>query len=120
MTEPTATGVIFWDFDRTLAYRTTGWSGALHELLVEHDRASAPALEIIQPLLATGWPWHTPDVAHPELCEPDQWWACMEQTFTRIYTETGLLDEAARTLSSRVRGHYLTPGHWTVYEDTWP
>jgi putative hydrolase of the HAD superfamily len=72
------TRLIIWDFDGTLAHRRgeTGWSILLAEALEAEDPGHGHSADTFRPHLREGFPWHQPEIAHPELCEPEAWWAC--------------------------------------------
>jgi putative hydrolase of the HAD superfamily len=113
-------GVVLWDFYGTLARRMGGWSGALAEALAEHDAALAVAREQIVLHLQRGYPWHTPDVPHPELRDADAWWARLEAVFRAAYLGLGLDARMAGAVAVRVRTHYLRAERWELYHDTLP
>ena len=82
-------GALLWDFDGTLAYREGMWGGCLVEVLDEHEPGHALCADDFRPSLREGFPWHTPDVAHPELDSPDLWWAPVEALLARAYERAG-------------------------------
>lgn len=112
--------VIFWDFDGTLARREGGWTGALAGVLSAHDPSGLVARQAFAPFLQAGFPWHTPEAAHPDLCGPGRWWACLEPVLERAFRGVGLPDPTAGLLATRVRRRYLAPGAWRVYDDVLP
>lgn len=116
----TASRVIFWDFDGTLATRTGMWSGALVEALASHDPERAVTREHLSPLLRDGFPWHTPELPHLDRCAPDDWWAPLEVVFRSAYEAVGVSAATAATLARQARECYLDPAGWTVYADTLP
>jgi phosphoglycolate phosphatase-like HAD superfamily hydrolase len=66
--------VLVWDFDGTLAHRPGMWRGCLVETLDAHEPGHGIDAERLRPFLRDGFPWHRPQVAHPELSDPDAWW----------------------------------------------
>jgi putative hydrolase of the HAD superfamily len=113
--------VIFWDFDGTLAHRPGLWGGCLLEVLDEHRAGHGVELERLRALLRNGFPWHEPDVAHPELAEPDAWWARVEGLLASAYEGVGIESEASRKLARLARERYVdhTCG-WQLFDDTLP
>src|ERR671934_1458051 len=111
--------VILWDFDGTLAERPGLWDACLLEVLDEHQPEHGVDRGRLRDFLRDGFPWHQPDVAHPELCEPDAWWAHVEALLASAYEGVGIDGEAAQRLARMVRGRYvdLTCG-WRLYDDT--
>ena len=77
--------VILWDFDGTLAHRPGMWRGCLVETLDEHAPGHGIDPEELRPFLRDGFPWDSPDAPHPELCEPDAWWAHVEVLLAAAY-----------------------------------
>ncbi len=61
---------LIWDFDGTLGYRVGRWSSALEEAMPGHGFEK----ERLSARLRSGFPWHAPEVPHPELSSPDAWW----------------------------------------------
>lgn len=110
--------VVFWDFDGTLGYRERGWTGALHEALSEGHPELGITFEQSRGLLQTGFPWHTPDVPHPETTEPSAWWAKLEPVFARAYARLGLNKDQADRLATTVRGRYMDPAMFRLFPDT--
>lgn len=107
---------VIWDFDGTLAERPGLWAGCLHEIILQDNPADPIRREDISALMRNGFPWHTPELAHPELCDPDAWWNAMIALLSGILERLGYPSSAAHKLASRVRGHY-TDGRttWRVF-----
>ena len=63
--------VVLWDFDGTLAERPGLWSACLMETLDEHEPGHGVSEDAVRAFLDSGFPWHVPDVEHPELCDAD-------------------------------------------------
>lgn len=115
--------LILWDFDGTLASRRgeTGWSLLLAELLEEHEAGCRITADHLRPFLRDGFPWHRPDIAHPELCEPDAWWRHVEDLLVAAYEGVRIGRERARQLASLVRPRYVdTSLGWQLYDDALP
>lgn len=108
---------IIWDFDGTLAYRNRGFAGALLDAVTESALNMRFTVEQLRPSLTTGFPWHTPEIPHPELTDPDTWWQSLEPVFEIAYRSCGLDPETSRQLARSVRTHYCNPKHWAIYDD---
>ncbi|HKH09792.1 MAG TPA: HAD-IA family hydrolase [Rubrobacter sp.] len=111
---------LVWDFDGTLGYRVGRWSSALRSVLEEavpgHDRAG----EALGAQLRGGFPWHTPEVPHPALSSPDLWWDALLPVFVRAFEDGGVEPATSRALAGKVRGAYVDPRHWRLYDDAAP
>jgi putative hydrolase of the HAD superfamily len=114
--------LILWDFDGTLASRRgeTGWSLLPAELLDEHQPGSGITADHVRPFLRDGFPWHRPDLAHPELSEPEAWWRHVEELLVAAYEGVGI-GGGRSELASLVRPRYVdTSLGWRLYDDTLP
>jgi FMN phosphatase YigB (HAD superfamily) len=115
--------LLIWDFDGTLAHRRgeTGWSILLAEALDAEEPGHGHSAEVFRPHLRAGFPWHRPDVAHPELCEPEAWWASVRPQLARAYEAVGYDRGRALELADAARRLYVDPGvGWSLFEDTLP
>jgi putative hydrolase of the HAD superfamily len=112
-----------WDFDGTLAHRRgeTGWSILLAETLDAEEPGHAHSAETFRPHLREGFPWHSPAVAHPELCEPDAWWASVRPVLGQAYEAAGYPPERSLELADAARRLYVDPSvGWELFPDTVP
>jgi putative hydrolase of the HAD superfamily len=115
--------LLIWDFDGTLAHRRgeTGWSILLAEALDTEEPGHGHSADTFRPHLREGFPWHAPDVAHPELCEPEAWWASVRPVLGRAYEAAGYLPARALELADAARRLYVDPKvGWELFEDTRP
>ena len=113
--------LLIWDFDGTLAHRRgeTGWSILLAETLDTEEPGHGHSGDTFRPHLRDGFPWHQPDVAHPELCEPEAWWASVRPVLSRAYEAAGYAPERALELSDAARRLYVDPAvGWALFDDT--
>jgi putative hydrolase of the HAD superfamily len=110
---------VLWDFDETLAHRDGKWVGCLLEVLDEHEPGHAHCADDLRPSLRDGFPWHTPERAHPELAGADAWWAPVEILLAGAYGSVGYGSERAGELARHARSRYGEVG-WAVYDDTIP
>ncbi|MGE0540860.1 MAG: HAD family hydrolase [Dehalococcoidia bacterium] len=113
-------GVIFWDFDGTLAHRPDGWSGTLAASLLECLPTCSITRSDLVPLLSQGFPWHTPDIGHPEHSTPDRWWVPVEQLLASACISLGVAAQMASDAAHRTRHRYLGVAGWIVYDDVRP
>jgi putative hydrolase of the HAD superfamily len=113
--------LLIWDFDGTLAHRRgeTGWSILLAEALEAEEPGHGHSADTFRPHLREGFPWHRPDVAHPELCEPEAWWDSVRPQLARAYEAAGYAPERAVELADAARRLYVDPGvGWALFDDT--
>ena len=117
------TRLLIWDFDGTLAHRRgeTGWSILLAEALDAEEPGHGHSADRFRPHLREGFPWHRPEVAHPELCEPEAWWASVRPVLGRAYEAAGYAPARALELADAARRLYVDPKvGWELFEDTLP
>jgi putative hydrolase of the HAD superfamily len=115
--------LLIWDFDGTLAHRRgeTGWSILLAEALEAEEPGHGHPPETFRPHLRDGFPWHRPDVAHPELCAPEAWWESVRPVLSRAYEAVGYVPSRAVELAEAARRLYVDPGvGWALFDDTLP
>ncbi|HZT83984.1 MAG TPA: HAD family hydrolase [Gaiellaceae bacterium] len=115
--------LLIWDFDGTLAHRRgeTGWSILLAEALDAEEPGHGHSADTFRTHLRDGFPWHRPEVAHPELRDPDAWWASVLPLLSRAYEAVGLEHTRALELADAARRLYVDPGvGWALFEDTLP
>jgi putative hydrolase of the HAD superfamily len=110
---------VIWDFDGTLAERPGLWSGCLLEVLDEEDPGHRISEVQLAAHMRTGFPWHNPDRAHPEWCEPDAWWAAMTGQLAAVCERVGYPRSRALALAAQMRSRYTDGTHgWRLYPDT--
>jgi putative hydrolase of the HAD superfamily len=115
--------LVIWDFDGTLAHRRgdTGWSMLLAEVLDTEESGHGHSADTFRPHLRDGFPWHRPEAAHPELCEPEAWWASVTPVLARAYEAAGYPPARADELAAAARRIYVDPAvGWTLFDDTVP
>jgi len=112
-----------WDFDGTLAQRRgeTGWSRLLAEVLDGAEPGHGHGAEAFREHLRRGFPWHTPDVPHPELCAPDAWWGSVRPLLARAYEAVGYPAARAEELAAAAQRLYVDPSvGWRLFDDVLP
>jgi putative hydrolase of the HAD superfamily len=115
--------LLIWDFDGTLAHRRgeTGWSILLAEALDAEEPGHGRSADTFRPHLRDGFPWHRPEVAHPELRDPEAWWASVTPVLARAYEAAGYEPSRAVDLAAAARRLYVDPAvGWTLFDDTLP
>lgn len=112
-----------WDFDGTLAQRRgeTGWSRLLAEVLDSEEPGHPHSGESFREHLRNGFPWHAPDVPHPELCPPGAWWDSVRPLLARAYTAAGYPAARAEELAECAQRLYVDPTvGWRLFDDVVP
>jgi putative hydrolase of the HAD superfamily len=115
--------LLIWDFDGTLAHRRgeTGWSILLAEALDAEEPGHAHSADTFRPHLRDGFPWHRPEVAHPELCDPEAWWESVRPILARAYEAAGYAPARSVELADAARRLYVDPSvGWALFDDTLP
>jgi putative hydrolase of the HAD superfamily len=112
--------VILWDFDGTLARREGLWRSALMQALDRHEPGHGIAPENLRGLLRDGFPWHEPERPHPELCEPEKWWARIEGLLARAFRAVGIAEDRAPQLARAARYAFIDPATCRLFDDTCP
>jgi putative hydrolase of the HAD superfamily len=112
---------LIWDFDGTLAYHDLMWSGALLEALNTSglDVANTVTREAVKPHLQSGFRWHEP-LERYDIKSPDNWWLELEPLFETAYKASGIPEEQANIIAKMVRGIYVDPANWRIYDDVIP
>jgi putative hydrolase of the HAD superfamily len=112
---------LIWDFDNTLAIRPGMWSQCLADLANEMVPGACFSRQQFAPHLAVGFPWHAPEVAHPELSDPEEWWSNLYPVLASALAAGANMEPMRATAAiSRIRDKYLTPETWHVYPDAEP
>ncbi len=110
-------GLVFWDFDGTLAFRDGGWTSCLHDILVRNG-VSAVTMAQLRPHLQTGFPWHSPQLPHSQSLGGLPWWDYLNHRLTCVLVNLGLDPDNASALAAQVRDEYLRIAKWHLYGDT--
>jgi putative hydrolase of the HAD superfamily len=114
-------GVVMWDFDGTLAWRPGMWGACVLEVLDEQTPEHTGTLERIRADLRDGFPWHRPDRPHPELGDPQRWWASVTPLLARAITGAGIGEPRATELAGAVAQRFPDGTRaWRVFDDTRP
>jgi putative hydrolase of the HAD superfamily len=114
-------GVVFWDFDGTLAQRPGLWSTCVLEVLNDIGPGHGITRDAIRVGLADAFPWHTPEIAHPELCQADAWWLAVGTVIAGALVGVGISETVAARLVPLVRERYCNAEiGWELFDDTLP
>ena len=105
---------MWWDFDGTLAHRRGIWVSALQAALEEVAPGYPMAADHLRPYLTYGFPWHEPDVLHPELDDPESWWTHQVEVIRHAYVDAGLSLDLAQRAAAHVREAFLDPRAWAL------
>jgi putative hydrolase of the HAD superfamily len=112
---------LLWDFDNTLAHRPGLWGQCLADTVNSLIPSTHLTSENFRTSLSSGFPWHTPDIEHHHLSDPDAWWAGLLPVLaTAVAAATGMDVPSASEIAARVRDNYLDPTRWVVFPDTEP
>lgn len=94
-------GVVFWDFDGTLARREGLWASALEEAWIRCAGDASLTASDLRLHLGRGFPWHSPEKTRPVSSAAD-WWDSLHPVLVRAYVSAGgdaaLAAEAARAV----------------------
>jgi putative hydrolase of the HAD superfamily len=113
--------LVLFDFDGTLAWREGLWSGCAIEVLDEHEPGHSVAVESIRKGMHGAYPWNRAEEAHPELSEPELWWAAMEVRLALALEGAGLPQGRGAALARVVRERFVDPSvSWRLFADTIP
>jgi len=114
-------GVVMWDFDGTLATRPGLWSTCLLEVLDEHAPGHGASRDELRAALRDGFPWHRASEPHPELCEPDAWWASLDPLLGRAFSVGGVETAQHARLAQVFRARFVDGSvGWEAFADSRP
>jgi putative hydrolase of the HAD superfamily len=97
------------------------WSQCLADVANEAAPGATFTRERFVPHLASGFPWHTPEAAHPDLSSPEAWWSALSPVLQQALVHgAGMSPLRAAQVAPQVRSRYLAPDAWCVYDDVQP
>lgn len=103
--------LLLFDFDNTIAVREGGWTGAVTEALGRLSPELGVEAGIIRPMMRSGFPWHSPEVPHPEVTTADGWWDRLGRTLLdRVRRDAGANGIDTPALTAEVRRIYCGTG----------
>jgi len=113
-------GTVFWDFDGTLVSRPSMWSRSTARAVEEIAPHRSVSVDALDAALKTGFPWHRPGMPHPELCDPEAWWACVTGRVADALRTLGCTPAEARSSALRVRDLIVDAAGYQVFADAAP
>ena len=121
MMPPESERAVLLDFDGTLAIRDGLWGACVFEVLGELAPGHAATLEAIRAGLRDGFPWHRAGEPHPQLSDPEAWWAPILDLIAAALTGAGVELELARHVAVAMRARFVDPAlGWRLFDDTLP
>lgn len=96
------------------------WRGCLSETLDAHQPGHGIDAGQLRPFLRDGFPWHQPEIAHLELCDPEAWWRQIGGLLASAYAGVGIPMVRAHELARLARTRYVDVGSWMLYDDVLP
>lgn len=112
------TKTIIWDFDGTLVFHPGLWSGAMMSALDTVFKHHNISIDSIKPFLGTGFPWHEPEKAHPELSSLCSWWNHMENYLETVFEELEIDEKMARVLAKKTHEIYIDEKRYRIFPNT--
>jgi putative hydrolase of the HAD superfamily len=109
---------LIWDFDGTLAYQEGKWSGAMLAAMDELAPGHGLTLKDVRPLMSSGFPWDKPEKLHPELTDPQAWWAFLEAYLMRVALTLGFNEDQARRIARQVHHVQADCRSYHLFPDT--
>jgi putative hydrolase of the HAD superfamily len=109
---------VIWDFDETLARRSGGWRHTLVDALDLESPGHGITPAAVEPGLRHGFPWHEPERPHPELSDPDRWWAGLQPVLREALEGAGVGTSVAERAASRARSEYVRLDRWSLFPET--
>ena len=112
------TNLVLWDFDETLAERPGRWWGCMLEIIGRRHPGFVPDEQALREALGHFYPWHSPEIEHEHLNDPDDWWAALQPGLTDAAIAAGLDRPHADAVAAEVRSCYATVEAFRLYDDT--
>jgi putative hydrolase of the HAD superfamily len=94
------------------------WSSALLTALDEVAPGHRFTRQQLSAQIRGGFPWHSPDVPHPELCDGEAWWRAIADVAYEASIRAGVPREPARAAADRLRTAYTDLTTWQLYDDS--
>ena len=109
---------IFWDFDGTLGYRKTGWSGSILRTLNEEVKNHKFNIDDIRPYTREGFFWDDYENAHTHIDSGEKWWTETRKIFIKAFLGLGFQESHAIDLAFKAQKVFLDYNEFTLYDDT--
>jgi len=108
---------LFWDFDGTLVYSNSLWTGSVYKALDLNLSDNNITIEEIRPYMQTGFTWHTPENDYTEYTG-ESWWELMFKRFSTVYQKLGIEKGKADFISTKTKDIVLDINNYIIYDDT--
>lgn len=108
---------IFWDFDGTLVYSHSLWTGSVHRALLEAEPDSPITFAQLKISMSRGFTWQTPEQDYTQITG-EKWWDFMNAHFYNSYLEWGASEAVAQKAAAKVRGIIKQRENYHLFEDT--
>jgi len=112
------TKLVLWDFDETLAERPGRWWGCILEIIERRHPNCVADVKALRNALGAFYPWHSPEVVHEHLNDPDDWWAALQPGLAAAAVAAGVDPRDADAVAAEVRSSYAAPESFRLYDDT--
>ena len=112
-------GVIWWDFDGTLAFRPAMWFEVLYAQLKTKIPAHAIDAALLNEQMNFGFPWHGNGI-HADLRDAHEWWAAVYARMEGALTAVGLPGSLTRADFEAIRVSILDGRRYHLYPDVVP
>ena len=109
--------IIFWDFDGTLVYSKSLWTGSVHKALKETDPNTPVTFEQLKICMSHGFTWHTPERDYSQMTG-EKWWDFMNLHFYNSYLECGVPEDIALAAAGKIRGIIKQTENYHLFDDT--
>ncbi|WP_022880788.1 HAD family hydrolase [Gryllotalpicola ginsengisoli] len=113
-------GIVLFDFDGTLARRPwISFGRIMLDVIRQEDPDTGVTTSDLWAGLEDGFPWHHPEVSHPELNgHPDAWWARLEPVLLMACIYAGVDLPLAERAVAAVRPRFSDPTEWELFPET--
>lgn len=109
--------VLFWDFDGTLTYSNSLWTGTVYKALKLYWNNDNVTIEDVRSFMTSGFTWHTPENDYTE-STGEAWWNLMFHRFSEIYQKLGVEKSRADFISTKTKEMILDVDNYNLYDDT--
>ncbi len=107
--------ILCWDFDGTIALSHHLWSNSVRKAIDLIEPNNKIDFLDIRKCMATGFSWHTPEIAYPD-ATGEKWWLSMNRHFYKSYLSLGVSEISAKKASEAVREIILRTENYILYE----
>lgn len=108
--------IIYWDFDGTITYSNSLWSGTVFDSLKQVEPNTAVEFTEIRKYMAKGFTWHTPNNNYTTFTN-DKWWDFMTDKIANDYISLGVSKDNAVKAAQLIRENIKSIERYTLYDD---